>query len=53
MVLRSVPPQPMLVCAFSIAKMKALDRSTMQKCNIVAKGKLLMELWFSELGVID
>ena len=40
-------------CEFSISKMKYIYMRMVVECLIVAKGQLLLELWVSELGVLD
>ena len=43
----------MLQCAVLITQMKVIDMDVMLECLIVTKGGLFLELWVSELGVVD
>ena len=50
---RSVSPQKKLRCVVLIPQMKGLDMNIMVECIIVTKGRLILDFWVLELGVIN
>ena len=42
-----------LQCEFITAQIKGIDMKIMLECIIITKGKLFLELWVIELGVVD
>ena len=51
--LRSVSPQPMLLCVNMIAQIKFIDLKMNLRCSIFTKGQLILKKLVSEVGVLD